>query len=342
MSVLPGCNKGADVKRRAGRACIPVALALAALPAAGSEPLYVKNLSPVAGLLGLPSQRDALTTPSGNFAVAVHGSLANHYVNENNATEYLNFDGETGRVDLEFRYGFAENWDVQLEVPWLDQSGGDLDGLIDDWHDFWGMSDGGRSNVPRDVLDYRYVSPQGGFSLQDDSSGVGDISLSVSHAFYRDENSAVSAALGYKFSTGDDDDFLGSGGDDAYIALRFSGQQLSDLPLSWHGQVGYLRAGDSDVLEGLQEKNLWFAGLAMDWRFAQNWSLIAQIDSHAAPLDSSLTGVGDDAILGTLGARWYVAPLWSVDLSFVVDIRVETTPDVTFQASVRYRSALLD
>ena len=341
---MPGCKRVSRVLQlvRAQRTLAGFVAVLGALPAAGSEPLYVKNLSPVAGLIGLPSQRDAQTTPQGELAVAVHGSLANHYVNENNATEYLNFDGETGRVALELRYGFAQNWDVQLEVPWLDQSGGDLDGIIDDWHDLWGMSDGGRSNVPRDVLDYRYASAQGGFSLQDDKSGIGDVSLSVSHAFYRDENSTVSAALGYKFGTGDDSDFLGSGADDAYIAVRFSGEQLSDLPLSWHGQVGYLRAGDSDVLEGLQEKNLWFAGLAMDWRFAQNWSLIAQIDSHAAPLDSELTGVGDDAILGTLGTRWYFAPQWSVDISVVEDIRVETAPDVTFQASIRYRTAMAD
>jgi hypothetical protein len=314
---------------------------VAALPAIGSapesEPLYVKNLSPVAGLFGLPSQRTALPTPHGQWTVDLHGSIANNYVNESNDTQYLNLDGETGRLALELRYGFLENWDLQLEVPWLDQSGGDLDGVIDDWHDFWGMSDGGRSAVPRDVLDYRYISPQGGFSLQDDSSGIGDVSVAVSRAVYRDDNSTVSAALGYKFGTGDDDDFLGSGADDVYLALRFSGAQLSDLPLSWHGQVGYLRAGDSDVLEGLQEQNLWFAGLAMDWRFAQSWSMILQLDSHAAPLDSTLTGVGDDAVMGTVGARWYFAPHWSADISVVEDIRVETAPDVTFQASVRYR-----
>ena len=225
----------------------------------------------------------------------------------------------------------------RLEVPWLDQSGGDLDGAIDDWHDFWGMSDGGRSDVPRDVLDYRYASPEGGFSLQDDTSGLGDVSLALSHVFYRDDSSAVSLALGYKFGTGDEDDFLGSGADDVFVALRFSGAQLSDLPLSWHGQAGYLRAGDSDLLEGIQEQNLWFAGLALDWQFAQHWSLIAQLDSHAAPLHSDLTGVGDDAVLGTVGARWYFAPQWSVDISVVEDIRVETAPDVTFQASLRYR-----
>ncbi len=312
---------------------------LGALPATASEPLYVKNLSPVAGLLGLPSQRDAYTTPSGAVAAALHSSIASQYVNESNNTEFLNLDGETTRVALELRYGLAENWDVQLEVPWLDQSGGDLDGAIDDWHDFWGMSDGGRSTVPRDVLDYRYSSPEGGFSLQDDASGLGDVSLSLSHVAYQDDRSAVSLALGYKFGTGNEEEFLGSGADDVFFALRFSGAQLSDLPLNWHGQAGYLRAGDSDLLGDLQEQNLWFAGLALDWQFAQHWSLIAQIDSHGAPLHSDLTGVGDDAVLGTLGTRWYFAPQWSVDISVVEDIRVETAPDVTFQASLNYRPA---
>lgn len=343
---MPGCKRPSPLLqwlRAPYRPAGVLLVAVVALPASGAEPasqpLYVKNLSPVAGLFGLPSQRAAQATPRGEWTVDLHGSLASHYVNDSNDTQYLNLDGETGRLALELRYGFSDNWDLQLEVPWLDQSGGDLDRVIDDWHDFWGMSDGGRSAVPRDVLDYRYISPQGGFSMQDDASGIGDVSVAVSHAFYRDENSTLSAALGYKFGTGDDEEFLGSGADDAYLALRFSGDQLSDLPLSWHGQVGYLRAGDSDVLEGMQEQNLWFAGLAMDWRIAQNWSVIAQLDSHGAPLDSQLTGVGDDAVMGTVGARWYFAPQWSVDFSVVEDIRVETAPDVTFQASLRYRSS---
>jgi hypothetical protein len=333
---------GAELVTRCARVYRTQAIAgllalLGALPVAASEPLYVKNLSPVAGLLGLPSQRDAHTTQSGKVAAALYSSVASHYVNDSNSTEYLNLDGETLRFALELRYGLAENWDLQLEVPWLEQSGGHLDDAIDDWHDFWGMSDGGRSDVPSNVLDYLYTSPDGGFLLQDDTSGIGDVSLSLSHVVYQDKGSAVSLALGYKFGTGDEDDFLGSGADDVYVALRFSGAQMSDLPLSWHGQAGYLRAGSSDLLDDLQEKNLWFAGLAMDWRFAQNWSLIAQLDSHAAPLDSDLTGVGDDAIIGTLGTRWYFAQHWSVDVSVVEDIRVETAPDFTFQASLRYR-----
>jgi hypothetical protein len=323
--------------RLATQLTLGILATLGALPAFASEPLYVKNLSPVAGLLGLPSQRDAHTTEAGSLGAALHSSIANHYVNDASRDEFLNLDGETLRFALELRYGLAENWDVQLEVPWLDHSGGDLDGLIDDWHDLWGMSDGGRSDVPRDMLDYRYATPAGAFGMQDSASGLGDVSLSTTYAFHRDDSAVASLVLGYKFGSGDDEDFTGSGADDAFIAIRFSGDQLSDLPLCWHGPRGYLRAGDSDMMEEFQEQNLWFAGLTMDWQFAQRWSLIAQLDSHAAPLDSDITGAGDDAIMATLGTRWQFAQQWSVDISVVEDIRVETAPDVTFQASLRYR-----
>jgi hypothetical protein len=313
-------------------------LAGAALPAAASEPLYAKNLSPVTGLFGLPSQRDAFTTAPRAFAASLHSSIASHYINDANSKEFVNIDGETLRFALELRYGLAENWDLQVEIPWLDQSGGDLDEFIDDWHDFWGFSDGGRSDVDSDLLNYTYANIDGeGFSFGDDSSGIGDVSLSISHSFYRDEGAAFSAFAGWKFGTGDEDDFTGSGEDDWFLGLRFSGAHLSDLPLSWHGHAGYLRAGESDLLDDLQEKNLWFAGLAMDWHITPRWSLIAQIDSNEGPLDSDLTATGDEAFMATLGGRWRFAEHWALDFSVIEDIRVESAPDVTFQASIRYR-----
>lgn len=319
-----------------GRCLVLLCTALP-LVAGATEPLYVKNLTPVTAMLGLPSQRSADTVDRGKLSAALHSSIANSYILDADADEYLNLDGETVRLALELRYGLLADWELQLEVAWMDQSGGNLDQVIDDWHDFWGMSDGGRDQVPRDLLDYRYATPDGGFGLQDDTSGLGDTSLSLSHAFYRDGDAVASLALGYKFGTGDEDDFLGSGADDGFVALRFSGQHLAQLPLGWHGQVGYLRAGDSDLLGDSQEQNLWFAGIAVDWQLAQNWSLLAQVDSNAAPLDSDLKGVGGEAYLITVGGRWRFAQHWSADISVIEDIRVQTGPDVTFQASVRYR-----
>ena len=300
------------------------------------EPLYVKNISPIAGLFGIPSQRNAASLEQGTFSVAGQLGLANHYVADSNAGEALNLDGETFRAGLELRYGLFENWDIQLDVPWIDHSEGQLDSLIENWHDFWGMPDGGRPDVDRDQLDYRYVAQGANFDLRDDASGAGDITLAVNYSFYSDESSAASLALGYKFGSADEEDFLGSGGDDIFLALRFSGEHLADLPLTWHGHLGYTHAGKANFLGARQERDLWFAGLALDWQVADKLSLLAQVDAHAAPLDSELTALGDEAILLTLGARWRFSPQWSIDLNFVEDVRVETAPDITFQATIRY------
>jgi len=338
MEFLCACGGGSDgVNKFCRWAPLLAWLGGGALPLAAYEPLYVKNLSPVTGLLGLPSQRSAASEAEGKLALALHSSVANNYVLDANSHEYLNLDGETLRFALDLRYGLAPDWDVQLEVPWLKQSGGQLDSLIDNWHDLWGMSDGGRSQVPRNLLDYRYASSSApGFLLEDDSSGLGDITLALNYAFFRDEDAVASVALGYKFGVGDEDKFLGSGADDVYVALRFSGAHLSGLPLRWHGQAGYLRAGDSNLLDGIQRQDLWFAGLALDWLVSENWSLLAQVDSNAAPTRSDITALGDTAGTFTAGARWRFAPGWSVDASVVEDILVETAPDVTFQATFRY------
>ncbi|WP_170287433.1 DUF3187 family protein [Halioglobus maricola] len=322
------------------RRLVALVLATAALPAASqdNEPLYAKNLSPVSGLFGLPSQRFAGTGPAGALDFSLHTSVANNYINEARGDEQVNLDGETLRLALELRYAIADNWDLQLEVPWLDHSGGNLDSLIDNWHDLWGMSDGGRSAVDQDLLDFSYAGPSAEFGFDDDASGIGDTSLSLTWQFARDEIFAASVSAGYKFGTGNENDFLGSGEDDAYLVARFSGDHRNDeIPLRWHGQLGYLYAGESDLLGAAQEQDLWFAGLSMDWVLSERWSLIGQIDAHAAPMSSEVTALGDEAVMLTAGARWRFSPGWAVDLSIVEDIQVETAPDVIFQGSLRYR-----
>jgi hypothetical protein len=311
---------------------------LQALPfaAAAAEPLYAKNLSPVAGLLGLPSPRAAELTAPASWQFAAHAGIASHFAVDSNSREAVKLDGETWRMAFDLRYGLAERWELQLEVPVLSHDGGSLDSLIDGWHELWGMPDGGRKQVPRDRLDYRYASALGGFELRDSSGGIGDVTLALHRALYRDDSWQLSAGAGYKFASGRERDFLGSGAEDAFAVFRAS-RAAPASRFSWQGQAGYLRAGRSDLLGPAQERDLWFAGVGVDWAWLDSLSLLLQVDSHSAPLDSSLTALGETALLLTAGARWRFSADWALDLGFVEDIRVETAPDVTFQASLRYR-----
>ncbi|MFV0276436.1 MAG: DUF3187 family protein [Parahaliea sp.] len=310
---------------------------LAARGEAAEAPLYVRNLSPVAGLFGLPAQRSAQVAEPGSWSVDLHTIVASHYVRDSRVAERLKLDGETHRLALELRYAFARDWELQLELPWVAQDSGFLDSTIDNWHDLWGMSDNGRDEVPRDLLDYRYRASGARFALGDEGSGLGDLSLALQRSVYRGEGLELALALGYKFGTGDAGDFTGSGEGDVYLALRLSGAELGTLPLSWHAQAGYLRAGQVEMLGSRQQRDLWFAGASLAWRVTPGWSLIGQFDAHAAPLDSDLDALGSTAMILSGGLRWHVSPDWAVDLAVIEDVAVETAPDVIFQLDLRYR-----
>lgn len=319
------------------RVALALALLVIAAPTPASEPLVVTNLSPLASLRALPSQRSA--DVSEGLAVDAHLAFASHFVAQSSGAEALFLDGETTRFELTTRYGFGDRWDVSLMLPWVSQDGGFLDPIINGWHDFFGMSDGGRSQFPEDQLRYRWQAPGVDVDHVTSAAGLGDLQLAVNRVLWAGEREQVALGAGYQFATGNAEDFTGSGAGDAWVVLRFTGRQHSRLPLSWHGQIGYTRAGDTDLLGPDQNRNLWFAGLAVDWALSPRWSLLAQYDGHAGLADSSLDALGDSAAMLSFGARWQATPRWGVELSFVEDIVVESAPDIIFQATVRYRPA---
>jgi len=334
MWVLSLCFKALP-SRRHGMATVMLLLPLAAASQERhSEPIGVENLSPLTGLLALPAQRSA-ALPEG-WRIDSHLAVASHFVVDTAQEEAVFLDGETQRFSLAVEYGWHPDWSARITVPWLDHDGGFLDGVINNWHDFFGMSDGGRSRYPEDVFRYALDTPDRQFDVTEGGGGLGDVRLELNRRFYQAQDQAAALSVGYKFPTGEEDQFTGSGAGDFFTTVRFSGEQKSALPLTWHAQAGYVWSGASELLGPAQRQGLWFAGLAADWRFARRWSLLAQYDSHAAPLHSELDGLGEAAGLLSFGLRFYPGRDWSIEASFVEDIVVESAPDITFQASLRW------
>jgi hypothetical protein len=302
-----------------------------------SAPLYAKNLSPVAGLFGFPNLRTARTLETGQFDSGLHASLANNYSVDVSGPEKVNFDGETLRFAFRAAYGFGSGWEIEAEIPWLQHDGGELDKAIENWHDLWGLPDGNRDEAPRDLIDFRYSGPGAAFAMQESVDGWGDINLAVVKELWLSETAAISARAGVKLGTGEKEDLTGSGREDYYLSFNFSGAQKSDLPLVWHGQLGYLHAGDADALGGIQEEDLWFAGLGVEWMTWESVHLKLQIDSHAAVADSTLTQMGDSSVQITAGLSWLFARDWEAEFSFSEDIAVDTAPDFVLQAGLRWR-----
>ena len=201
------------------------------------EPLWVENLSPMASLLALPSQRSADIREG--LSVTLHSDIATHFVSQARSDETVFFDGETQRHSLGLRWGISPDWELSAVVPFTRHGGGFTDGYINRWHDFFGMPDGGRSEVPEDQLRYQFTSPHTDSILSDSASGIGDATLEFTYMGERQRDLQLAYAVGYKASTGDSSDWTGSGSSDLYGVARFSGAHRSELPLLARTVRGY-------------------------------------------------------------------------------------------------------
>lgn len=299
-----------------------------------SEPLQITNLSPLASLRAIPSQRSVEAARGLSWAASA--TLSNHFTVEKGDEEALFLDGQTDALTLSLRYGLPNQWDVEVTLPWRHHSGGFTDNVISSWHRFFGLPDGNRDNYPTDALHYQLSQPEHDRRLFRSASGLGDIHVAVSRPLLKIDGGQLGISAGIKTASGQSSDWLGSGATDVYALLRFSGQQLGGWPVWWHGQLGGTKAGESDLLGPQQRRSLWFAGLAAEWRFSPRWSALMQYDAHSALLDGELEALSDPAGMLSFALRWRPTSRWMIDAGFSEDVVVESAPDITFLLNARY------
>jgi len=221
------------------------------------EPLGVSNQAPLAKLTGLPTLGRARLLLAGNSEVSFSWDLASNYTLGKNANEQVVFDGESHRLAVRLDHGLNAGWEVGVEVPMIAHREGFLDSFIENWHDLFGLPQGGRDQATDNQLNYSYQKnsiPL--FSLQDEEVGLGDLRLLLSRQLCRTEDSALALHVSLELPTGDDDELLGSGSVD--LAIWLSGDRLwrsagQRFALHWGG--GLLVSDSGEVLSS-QRRNL--------------------------------------------------------------------------------------
>jgi hypothetical protein len=301
-----------------------------------AEPLRTTNISPISGLLGLPVMRDAGVLAPHQVGLAVYGDLANNYAVASTAGQALNFDGQTGAVQLSVALGLGDGWEFNAELARVSHSGGQLDSVIEGWHDIWGLPNANREKAPQDQLNYAYSDQVSSLALTESTSGWGDSHIAVTKLLGSTSRSHTSLRAGIKLGTGSLDKLTGSGAEDYYLSVQHSADVLGNAA-RWHAQLGYLYAGRFDALQHVQRRHLWFAGVGITWQVWRQLQLKAQLDSHASPLHAPLQAVGTAPLLFSAGVNWALAADWSAELAFVEDLNVSTAPDITFQFGLRYQ-----
>jgi hypothetical protein len=301
------------------------------------RPFSTFNQSPLTQIYGLPHDTGADIVPSGKFRIAFNQDLSSNYTVSKSSREKLTLDGEAYRMTMAVRYGAAPQWEVGIEIPYIIEGGGFLDNFIINWHNTFGLPQGGRTLAPKNHINYSYNKDGVQSLLLDRSaSGIGDVSLTGGFSLLdlieegRNNRLAIKGAV--KFPTGDSTYLLGSGSTDLMLQLCGSMNNYTEWgSLGVYGSVGALAMSKSDVLRDQHNPLAGVGTLGLGWGPASWISFKVQLNG-ATPLyrDSSLDEISKSSILLILGGALKFPGGYLLDLGVGEDVAVATAPDVSF------------
>ncbi len=304
------------------------------------QPLTTRNLSPATIGFGLPPLGAARALQPGVWQAQITVDIASNSVENITTDENLFFDGETYRGALSVAYGVGAKLEIGLELPLLSHRGGRLDSFIEGWHDTFGLPQGIRDQTPRNQLDYSYSRLDGqGFSLQSDTTGIGDLSLRAAWEYWSDDekNQALALRASLKLPTGSAEKLTGSGSTD--LAVWLSGEER--LPsevgqLFLYGGGGFLLSSDGDILSDQRNNLVGFVTFGCGWQPWSSLGLQLQFDGNSPFYQKSrlreLSGYSGQI---SIGGSLSLAEQTVLELAVVEDIIVGTAPDVVFHLALR-------
>jgi len=326
-------------------ACCLIGLTLPNTAAASEmAPFASVNQSPLVSIFGLPGAGNFILMEPGRTELGLNTVLSSNYTENDNARETIILDGETTRFTLLVRHGLFPRFEVGVNIPYITQSGGFLDGSIENYHGAVGLPQGGRDLAPRNRLLYNYRR-DGVTRLHVDASGsgVGDMALTSSWQLYQsgnDEKEGLALNVRLKLPTGDSDQLLGSGSTD--IALSLTGGSEAKFEFGkWttYGALGMLYMTEGKVLADQQKNWVAFGSLGLGWQTPLPWlGLKVQADAHTPFYSGSdLKEIAANSVQLIAGGTLFFSDKTSLDIGVGEDLAVGTAPDVSFYLTLRTR-----
>lgn len=302
-------------------------------PTVHAAGLATFNQGTLARGFALPALGDTQVLPDGESQLRATVDLSTEYALDREAGEELLLDGETQRYALRYARGWgATEW--SLEVPLLHVGGGFMDEPIENWHDAFGLPNGGREDAPHDRYRYRYVRDGiTQFDVTDGGTRLGDVVLSG--GLMPSQGWALRGQL--KLPTGDEDHLVGGNfGAAVWADAALPFPESSD----WEGFVsaGVSASEDADVLARLQNDVIPFGGAGLAWRLLSSLQAIAQLYAHGPLYDhTEIDALQRPGLQLSLGGRWCPGAGPCFELSFQEDLLVASSPDFSLRLAVLTR-----
>ena len=252
-------------------------------------------------------------------------------------------NNETLVIDVEnYRYDFTlvyqkNAWRIGTKIPFIFNQGGSLDSFIEDWHDFFGLPEGGRNANPNDKLNIVYIKNGQTIFLQNKAENdVGDIEVSLSYQLVADEGQSTELSLGIELPTGSVE--TNSGNEATDIAIWLSHKRAESDLTDVYGLIGYSHLGKGGQLAGQLNRGAWVAQLGAEHRFTTNIAGIVQLDMHSALITNSALKAFGNSLQMQVGLQFQkLINSHNLDLFFSEDVLPGSAPDITFGARLSNR-----
>lgn len=310
------------------RVCSLLLLGCVASTSHASEFFQVRNENQFARAVPLPVLLPGAPA-AGQLDFGARLELSSEFASLAAGDEQLLADGEIVTLGLSVSGRYSENshWSVRLPVRY--QGGGFMDDIITDWHDAFGLPQGGRDTAPSDR--YRFAYARDGElvrNVTDTGARLGDMEI----AWHYEPASGWLFGAHLQLPTGDEKQLAGGGAWGGAVWVTRSGQI---------GRLGgFLSAGASanergDVLPEQQHRVTPFAGAGLRLRVFDWATAVTQVYVHRAPFkDSEIETLARDSVQLSVGAVFRPTDGTRLHLLFQEDLGVYASPDFSMQAAL--------
>ena len=244
-----------------------------------SGPLQTRVQNPLSlQFLTLPIE-SAQTLNKNQYETFFQTAFSNVFEYEISGTTTLRFDMEMWRQALTFKYGITDTIEVGVELPFITNGSGFLDGFLNWYHDFWGLPNSGREIVPNN--EFAFTLTQNGQTLIDHPStpfGFSDTILRAKYLFLTSPSWKLAFSPAIKVPLGSSSKGLSSGHFD------FGAQILAEKRLRrFHfvTQLGFVYVTGHDFLESILKKAFVQFGQSAEFQILDGLSLVAQLTGNS-------------------------------------------------------------
>ena len=257
-----------------------------------TSPIAVVNSLPVAQGAGLSTPKAALLNDKGDIQLRLNGHIESHANNAGSNTETLILDGESHSIGLQVDWGFAERWQAFIGAKALRNTPGQLDNLIDEWHDFFSLNGGDRDLQEEDQLLFFYIGLDRTAEVSKSNSAISDVQIGISRQLISSSRLNLAIHGEARLPNNKIQQALGSDKTDFSLAIAASGSGTS---IGWHSNLGALAIGDNTLFAIPTRSSTWFSSFGAHWQASTRWRWSAQVDGHGAIFDSNIREINKSA-----------------------------------------------